>query len=62
MSTRRKFVVSFELNDNDPTGDKRDVISIVEILTREFSYDSYFIDHINIQEKVEEDDPEQRPN
>lgn len=52
-SEKRKFVVSFELDDNDPTGDNRDVMSILEILTRAFSYDSYAIDHVNIQEKTD---------
>jgi hypothetical protein len=56
MSTKRKFTVCFELEDNDPCDDKRDIIAILEILTREFSYDSYHIDHIDIKERIEGDD------
>lgn len=53
MSETRKFVISCEVTDNDPTGDNRDVLAIVELVTRAFSFDSYAIDHINIQEKTE---------
>lgn len=54
----RNFAVSFEVEDNDPTGDNRDEKAIRSIILSQFHlHAAYHISRLNIEEIITKKEP-----